>query len=303
MSQLIILKNIYVENANAIAGFTYGFPAITHFLGFTHALSRRTEKAKGVTLQRCAVIAHNHQIHAFRSTNWSDYTFSQTRNPLLKNGATAPIIEEGRMHMQISLIIEAHGLPEENDAQLSNFLAYFNRLALQQKLAGGRIINIDRCYTTKMPNPENTRKMLRPFLPGFLLADRTGYFRSHYETNAGSATMLDAWLDYASLQYECLCTTEDEVVWKQVQKPHKGYLIPITVGYKRIAPLYAAGTVEKVRDVSVPFSFVEAVFSVGEWLTPARVASMDEVLWHYHYDDPYYVCACINSTNDSNSEF
>jgi CRISPR-associated protein Csy2 len=40
MSSLILLRRVRVENANAIAGLTYGFPAITHFLGFSHALSR-----------------------------------------------------------------------------------------------------------------------------------------------------------------------------------------------------------------------------------------------------------------------
>jgi CRISPR-associated protein Csy2 len=34
MSSLILLRRMKVENANAIAGLTYGFPAITHFLGF-----------------------------------------------------------------------------------------------------------------------------------------------------------------------------------------------------------------------------------------------------------------------------
>ena len=34
MTEYIILERIKVENANCIAGFTYGFPAITAFLGF-----------------------------------------------------------------------------------------------------------------------------------------------------------------------------------------------------------------------------------------------------------------------------
>lgn len=95
MSHLLILKKICVENANAIVGFTYGFPAITHFLGFPHALSRMTDATEGVRLQRCAVIAHDYQIHAHRSTKWDDYTLSQPRKPLLKNGATAPSMKKG----------------------------------------------------------------------------------------------------------------------------------------------------------------------------------------------------------------
>ena len=34
MSQYVLIKKLNVQNANAIAGLTYGFPAITNFLSF-----------------------------------------------------------------------------------------------------------------------------------------------------------------------------------------------------------------------------------------------------------------------------
>ncbi len=40
MKGLLLLDRIEVQNANAAAGMTWGFPALTQFLGFTHALSR-----------------------------------------------------------------------------------------------------------------------------------------------------------------------------------------------------------------------------------------------------------------------
>ena len=40
----LLLKRIHIENANAISSpITYGFPAITGFLGAVHALSRRLQ--------------------------------------------------------------------------------------------------------------------------------------------------------------------------------------------------------------------------------------------------------------------
>ncbi|PVF10187.1 type I-F CRISPR-associated protein Csy2, partial [Yersinia pestis] len=51
MSSLIVLHQVRVENANAIAGLTYGFPAITHFLGYSHALSRKLQSSHGLTLR------------------------------------------------------------------------------------------------------------------------------------------------------------------------------------------------------------------------------------------------------------
>ena len=50
MKSTLLLRHLKVENANAISGLTYGFPAISHFLGFTHALSRRLEQEHGLTL-------------------------------------------------------------------------------------------------------------------------------------------------------------------------------------------------------------------------------------------------------------
>lgn len=67
MSSLILLRRLRVENANAIAGVTWGFPAITHFLGFTHALSRKLTQSHGLRLDGCAVVCHQHQIHAHSS--------------------------------------------------------------------------------------------------------------------------------------------------------------------------------------------------------------------------------------------
>lgn len=115
--------------------------------------------------------------------------------------------------------------------------------------------------------------------------------------------MLDTWLEYASRQYECSYDAKDKVEWNQIQQYYNSNLVPITVGYKRIAPLYDLGKVKNERDINILFCFVEAIFSVGEWLSPSRVTSMDKILWHYHYDDSYYVCKCTTSTNNRYSDF
>ncbi len=110
MKHYLLLKKIDVQNANAIAGLTYGFPAITNFLGFAHALSRKLAPKVGVTLGGVAVISHKNAVHARQPSGWGDYVFALTRNPLTQQGNTAPINEEGRMSMQISLLIELEGM-------------------------------------------------------------------------------------------------------------------------------------------------------------------------------------------------
>ena len=106
MRSLLILRHIKVENAVAITGLTYGFPGISSFLGFTHALSRALHKDHGLSLDGCGVVCHNHSIQAYRPSQWADYRFTMTRNPLTKEEKTPSFVEEGRMHMEVSLVIE-----------------------------------------------------------------------------------------------------------------------------------------------------------------------------------------------------
>lgn len=303
---LLILREISVENGNAISGFTYGFPAITHFLGFTHALSRKFAERE-IILDGCAVMAHDHQVHAYRPDVWSEFSFALTRNPLTAKGETAPIVEEGKMHFTVSLIIECSGVVFGNDEYLEALAAEVKKLANNQRLAGGRITNIGDCYFNRMPADEHAiRKLLRPLLPGFILADRTDYFQNHFQKSkekSCGATMLDAWLDFASLKYVCKQSEEDETVeWNYQAKPNTGYLVPIQVGYKRISDCYGPGEVANVRDTTVPFCFTEPVFSVGEWLGPSKISRLEQVIWRYHHSAPYYLCK-NTSTDDEIVDF
>ena len=114
MKQYILINRIKVQGANAIAGFTWGFPAITHFLGFSHNLSRKlasTENFNDMNLKGCAVIAHKHHVHTYGSSYSVEFT--QSRNPPYLHShdkvATPPVIEEGKMNMTVSLLIECEG--------------------------------------------------------------------------------------------------------------------------------------------------------------------------------------------------
>src|SRR3989338_103644 len=107
MSQYILINRIKVQNANAIAGFTWGFPAITHFLGFVNNLTLKidnTDNFSDIGLAGCAVVSHQHHVHTYRSSYYVEFT--QSRNPpyLLsledgKKSKPPPVIEEGKMNM------------------------------------------------------------------------------------------------------------------------------------------------------------------------------------------------------------
>ena len=308
---LFIIKNMHIEGANAIAGFTYGFPAITQFLGFAHALSRKVEPQHGISFDGCAVMCHQHQVHAYRGSDWDDYGFALTRNPLAKDGKTAPIVEEGKMNLCVSLLIECKGFSGGNSDQEQLISDAIKTLALSQRCAGGRITHIEACQFKPIPNEaSDCRKLLRPLLPGFILCDRSDYLQQHNESN--DQNMIMSWLDFSALRYRYETLTEsnnpdvEQGQWKRVNKPQSGYLVPLMIGYKQISEVFAAGEVANVRDNTTPFAFTEAVYSVGEWIgSPSRVESINQILWRYQYSSPYYLCRAQQSIHsiESNEDF
>lgn len=293
MSSLIVLRHLKVENANAIAGLTYGFPAITHFLGFTHALSRKLQQRYGLTLENCGVVCHQQQLQAYSSGY--DKVFSLTRNPLTKEAKTAAFNEEGRLHMTVSLLMACSGKianGEDGAKALENELAI---MCQTQRLAGGTITDIGSVSVIAYPNESSVlRRLMRRLLPGFALLDRSELLQTHYQSlrqTQPQAELIDAWLDFAALKQQAVVDEATETcALRYLPKPASGYLVPIQVGYRAISPLYAAGEVKKTRDTATPFRFAEAIYGVGEWRSLHRITDLRQMLWQYHHQDDSYLC-------------
>ncbi|TCV91565.1 type I-F CRISPR-associated protein Csy2 [Biostraticola tofi] len=302
MSSLVVFRRIQVENANAIAGLTYGFPAITHFLGFVHALSRMLQTSHNLTLGSCGVICHQYQLHTYGSN--SERTFALTRNPLTKEGKTAAFNEEGRMHLTISLLVSCEGKLPTDITALSDHLA---EIAQCQRLAGGTIINLEQVTVHPLPqNDTETYKIIRHLLPGFVLCDRTRLLQEHYQSLLRlnpNAEMIDAWLDFSSLKMKAIQSEENNTVkWQYVAKPGDGgFLVPLMIGYRAISPLYPPGEVANTRDQQTSFCFAEAAYGLGEWRGLHRIHNLRQILWNYDYQDGKYLCSQWTD-NDSESD-
>jgi len=208
MSQYLLLNRIKVQGANAVAGFTWGFPAITHFLGFTHNLSRKLKKQvefADIELSGCAVIAHHHQVHTYEYNQ-----FVQSKNPAylkkdvakVNRGGSPSIIEEGKMDMEVSLLIECKGNIGNRHEALTQWLETVIQI---QRLAGGSIFKIGNIglYRIDEENKGNLRKLIRKLLPGFILQDRSSYLAEHFQhlqKKDSDAELFDAWLDFIALK-------------------------------------------------------------------------------------------------------
>lgn len=312
----IIFEHLEVYDANCIAGFTYGFPAITHFLGFGHALSRKLSKSFQLELKGCAIICHHHQIHAYK--RYGDYIFAQSKNsPTSEKYAKggAPIIEEGKMNMTVSLVMEclkADGTSFDisRDQDIKNLKQYLMSLAYQHPLAGGSIQKIKsiKIETEKSDEKEKTRqirKIKASLLPGFVLMDRSDLLENFNKDQ--NTDLIDYWLNFSAIKYKAIKeedeieTKENKAKWQILPREEKGWLVPITNGYKAITKTYGAGEVKGVRNSNYPFCFVEAVHSVGEWLSLHRIKDLSDIIWQYNYEQDWYLCCQkqkINSSED-----
>lgn len=301
----IVFERISVQDANCIAGFTYGFPAITHFLGFGHALSRKLSVSQSVTLRGCAVICHQHQMHAYQPKGFGDYVFAQSKNPpttRAKAKETPPIIEEGKMDMTVSLIMACPDLNLTRTTETNALAQTIMNLAYQHHLAGGSIQHIAATHVLNKDEQKLLRIFKRLLLPGFVLMDRSDLLAGHYHAlkqQQTDAELMDAWLDFSALKYqaqanlkvdELECSDITEAEWLRMDKPAKGWLVPITNGYKAISPIYPAGEVVNTRDATTPVCFVEAVHSIGEWRSLHRIQQVPNMLWHYRYEQDWYLC-------------
>ncbi|PQQ36754.1 type I-F CRISPR-associated protein Csy2 [Photorhabdus luminescens] len=301
MSHLIILRHLRVENANAISGLTYGFPAMTHFLGFTHALSRKLQQSHGLRLENCGVICHNHQLHVYQSEPIREAAFALTRNPLTKEAKTAAFNEEGRMHMTVSLLIECSGEIANGGKGADELERHLFEICPMYRLAGGIITEISRVSVRAFPEQEQEfREVMRGLLPGFALLDRSELLTSHYKElkqDNPQAELIDAWLDFSVIKMQAIPIQDDKQLeigdpayWEYVPKPASGYLVPLMTGYQAISSLYPAGQVERTRDPNTPFCFVEAIYGIGEWRSLHRIYDIRQLLWCHHYQEGIYRC-------------
>ena len=321
MKSLLTIKRIRVENANAIAGLTYGFPAISQFLGYTHALSRKIQNCDAnqdgaVSLNGCAVICHSHQVKAQQPAGWGDYVFSLSRNPLTKEGKTPPFNEEGKMHMEVSLLIECDGYL--SDDSFETLREDIIQIAPTLRLAGGLIIDIGQVKLEPIPDTvKGQRKILFSLLPGFLLLDRSSLLEKHHASlieQDANVELIDSLLDFCSLKFKAIPRLkEDDAIadentnadWERIPKPALGWLVPITTGYKAISPLYPPGEVANARDTETDFRFVESIYGIGEWVSPHRMNNIEDTFWRYHAEDNWYLCkndAKLNLTYHTQGE-
>jgi len=309
---LVLLPHLKVQNANAISGpLTWGFPSPTAFAGFAHALERKFAAELDEGFAGVGIICHHFEPQVFQPPGRRTQVFRLTRNPVGKDGGTLALVEEGRAHMEVSLVIAVRDYKSDGDGK--ELAERLHHAAQGMRLAGGSLLHQEgkRYQAQWWPLAGDVegdarifRRLRRRLLPGFALVQRDDLLADHLaemRATQPESNALDALLDFSRLNIEPVVSQADEadapVKWEIRRKP--GWLVPLPIGYAGISPLYAPGEVENARDAATPFRFVESLYSLGEWVSPHRLNDLSQLLWTQETDAANGIYRCINRYSES----
>jgi len=315
---LLVLPRLRIQNANAISSpLTWGFPAITAFTGLMTALERRLGPQAGIAFYGVGVICHSFEPQVTHG----GYTrsFNLTRNPVLQDGSTAAIVEEGRVHLDITLVFDVElALSQSGEAERAELAVHIGELMAGMRVAGGSVMPALPGMFRNPPRPQLTlladepeartrqfQRLSRRWLPGFVLVSRDDLLQARLlelQTTQPGATLLDAWLDLSRLNYratrnpaidEKTGATQETIEWNLDARA--GWLVPMPVGFAPLTALYPPGAVAGARDARVPFQFVESVYSIGQWISPHRLSDIDQLMWLPSHDPETGLYRCVNA--------
>ncbi len=298
--RLLILPHIKVHNANALSSpFTIGFPAMTAWLGFTHALERKLNQAglNDLMLHSAAVVSHQCDVQTHKGDGDFVHSIIGTGNPLDKDGSRSAFIEEARCHLDVSLVIEYTGNEDQTEQQ--GFIELVQRTILIMKLAGGDVLNLQQpiIKSVNENNEQETTRLMCQLMPGYVLIERRDLM---IEAMQKGDDALDALLSYLTVNHSCEQLENETVVWRS-QRKAEGWIVPIATGFHGISPL---GQAKNQRDSSVPHRFGESVVTIGEFIMVHKIKHLDGMLWQYAPDleNDLYLCQQVNAIHEYNKE-
>lgn len=311
MKTYLLLRQVKIHNANALSSpLTIGFPAMTAWLGFMHALERKMRQQpelEDVRFKKLAVSCHDWDLQTYKGAG--DYVNSIiiTANPLRKKGASferPPFIEEARIHLTVSLLIEMKSL---SPSIYPVFCDKVQEVLPAMKIAGGDILSFrpiqflkktsdsssafsPYCSKLLFGDDEDTdadkeeRRLIRNLMPGYVLVECRHLLQ---EEETGQSDTMQGMLDLLALHCDY---DENKDSW-QTTRRGKGWLIPIAVGFKGLTPL---GHVANQRDAGTPHRFAEPILTLGEFLMPHHCQTVEEMMWQYRYEADKDLYVCVN---------
>lgn len=292
MRYFLLIPHLKLHNANAMSSpYTIGFPAMTAWLGAVHALQRKLkQQGCDLNLNKLAVSCHDFNLQTYKGRGDFVHSIVGTANPLDKDGNRPAFIEEARCHLDVSILIEIESSSKKQREQL---LEIVQGIVTSMKFASGDVLSIKPCSILNFDEDEDQEKELRPLLNklmlGHVLIERRDLVIQSMQEGKDA---LDSVLDYLKVTHSSTQDDDGKVTWTSKRKA-QGWLVPIAVGFQGISEL---GQAKNQRDANTPHRFAESVLTLGEFVMPYRIESIDQLLWQYHVDLENNLYVCQNLT-------
>lgn len=308
-THLLVLPRLRVQNANAVSSpLTHGFPSMTAFLGLMWALERRANRAgvDRVAFNAVGVVSHGWQEQT--TDGGFVKSFRLTRNPVDRDGSTAAIVEEGRIHLDVSLIFAVYA-EDWDEARRQADLTTLAELVSGMRVAGGTVMPSDRPWHRRYrpwlveltggndDRHKNFRDACVRLLPGSALVARDDLIDRRLQSTQADGShisSLNAWLSLSRTDWRWEGgANKGKGAWLSSRRKGDGWIVPIPVGYGALSELHSPGSVRNARDATTPFRFVESLYSVGEWIGAHRLRSPQQLLWYADSrpDEGLYRCS------------
>lgn len=293
MRHFLLIPHLKIHNANAMSSpYTIGFPAMTAWLGAVHALQRKLkQQGCDLCLNKVAVSCHDFNLQTYKGRGDFVHSIVGTANPLDKDGNRPAFIEEARCHLEVSLLIE---IESSSKRQRDQLLELVNGIVASMKFTSGDVLSAKPCTILNFDDDEDQSQQLRPILNklmlGHVLIERRDLVIQSMQDGKDA---LDSVLDYLKVTHSSIQDEDGKVTWTSKRKA-QGWLVPIAVGFQGISEL---GHAKNQRDVNTLHRFAESVLTLGEFVMPYRIESIDQLLWQYHVDleNNLYLCQNQNT--------
>ena len=301
MKNYLLISRVSVHNANAMSSiFTIGVPAMTAWLGTMHALDRKlgeryAQSLSGIRLTKMAVSYHKTSLQTIRK-NRMEYIV-MTANPLVIDKKKsnkdnyifkrAPLLEEPRIHLLVSLLIEVEGVDGNNMELLEQAV---KEILPQMKMAGGDILDAGKIQVMCINEEDSisVRKVIFTLMPGYIPIERRDLMEAKELEGKDS---LDRLLHYLKVHQTAEKDESGKVTDWKYEKAAAGWIAPLAVGFKGLSPL---GKVKNQRDPDTPHRFAESIVTLGEFKMAHRFRDIDEMMWHYAYEETNQLYLCKN---------
>ena len=315
--RLLVLPHLNVHNANALSSpFTIGFPAMTAFMGFAHALQRKLNASGYPSLKfiGTAVISHKCDLQTYQGPGDFVHSIIGTANPLEpKNVKGKPdgyavrssFIEEARCHLDVSLLIEYQAdEATEDELLLPPVPEIISQHVMRMKVAGGDLQGFKPPVLPVLDGSDvhAQKQLMCSLMPGFALLERRELMQHGMEQGLDA---LHALLDYLTVHHNCSQNDDGDVSWTSQRKTDPegdkpGWIVPIATGFQGISEL---GQAKNQRDPETPHRFAESVVTLGEFRMVHRITHLDEVLWRYQHDSDRNLYLCQQTQTETTETY